>query len=290
MKVFLSWSGTTSHSLAIILRDWLPDVIQCLTPWVSSEDIDKGTRWATDIASELDASSYGIICLTEENVNAPWINFEAGALGKRFDSSHVSPILFNLRKSELKGPLVQFQLTVFEKDDMRKLMHSLNEAAGEKGIEPARLDKVFERWWPELETKLSALPVHNKEAVQPQDNPIERFGSILEELLDLTRSNHKILRDPATNNAGDLFAKLEILTERAATDSNMIDEMAVSLANLRMFIEAHRSVLEENDHFSTIDYSVASLEALCAFRRSHHRPRPTSIDPGLHSRLVKVKK
>ena len=75
MKVFISWSGTTSHKVAVLLRDWLPSVIQSIEPYVSSEDIDKGARWSTDIAGELHASTYGLICVTKNNTEAPWINF-----------------------------------------------------------------------------------------------------------------------------------------------------------------------------------------------------------------------
>lgn len=65
MKIFISWSGQDSLEIAKVLRDWIPNVIQVAEPYVSAEDIDKGTRWATDISKELDDSSYGIICLTK---------------------------------------------------------------------------------------------------------------------------------------------------------------------------------------------------------------------------------
>ena len=82
MKVFISWSGEKSHKIANILREWMPCVIQSIKPYVSSKDIDKGARWSTDIAKELEDSYFGIICVTKSNINAPWINFEAGALSK----------------------------------------------------------------------------------------------------------------------------------------------------------------------------------------------------------------
>ena len=76
MKVFISWSGTKSNKIAMIFRQWLPSVIQSLVPYVSSEDIDKGARWSTDIATELEDSTFGILCVTKENLNAPWLCFE----------------------------------------------------------------------------------------------------------------------------------------------------------------------------------------------------------------------
>jgi len=53
VKIFISWSGSLSRRVAEILRDWLPNVLQAVEPYVSSEDIDKGARWSVDISNEL---------------------------------------------------------------------------------------------------------------------------------------------------------------------------------------------------------------------------------------------
>jgi hypothetical protein len=131
MKVFLSWSGELSHKIAIELREWLPFVIQSVEPYVSSEDIDKGTRWSIDIAKELENSSFGILCVTPQNLDAPWLNFEAGALSKAFNTASVSPFLFGLKPSDLKkSPLLQFQSTLYDKKDFLKLIYSINNSLG----------------------------------------------------------------------------------------------------------------------------------------------------------------
>src|SRR5262245_54727881 len=99
MKVFLSWSGDLSHKVAMALQGWLPLVIQTLEPFVSTEDIEKGARWSVTLDEQLKLSSYGILCITHENINAPWLNFEAGALSKNVK---ISPFLFGIDRSDIK--------------------------------------------------------------------------------------------------------------------------------------------------------------------------------------------
>ncbi len=82
MKIFVSWSGDRSQALAQALRDWLPMVLHYAEPRLSQLDIAAGDRWANEVANELEASKFGIICITRENIIAPWILFEAGALAK----------------------------------------------------------------------------------------------------------------------------------------------------------------------------------------------------------------
>lgn len=165
MKVFISWSGAISHKVAIVLRDWLPHVIQSIEPYVSSEDIDKGARWSTDISEELEKSSFGIICVTKDNVDARWLNFEAGTLSRSVRKGRVAPFLFEVELSEItKSPLSQFQATTFKKDDVKKLLDSLNTAGDAPLLREDRLKTAFDTYWPELENKLNEIQVSEPEA------------------------------------------------------------------------------------------------------------------------------
>ena len=98
-KVFISWSGDSSQKVAETLREWIPSVIQAIDPWVSSQDIKPGNRWSDKIKKELDETSYGIICLTSDNLQSDWMHFEAGALAKSMkEDSKVCPYLFQVKK------------------------------------------------------------------------------------------------------------------------------------------------------------------------------------------------
>jgi len=167
MNVFISWSGKRSHQLALLLHDWLPSVIQAVRPYVSSEDILKGTRWPMDLARELEETAFGILCIVPGNADAAWLNFEAGALSKIVKDARVVPLLFGLGTSALVGhPLGQFQAAVFGKSDVLKTLKSMNERLGSAKLPDERLVRVFEQWWPKLEQDVQSVP--------PEDNPRER--------------------------------------------------------------------------------------------------------------------
>lgn len=109
MRVFLSWSGERSRAIAEVLKEWLPSVLQAIRPYFSPEDTTKGSRWASEIAKELEASRIALLVITPENQEAPWLLFEAGALSKNLDRSRVCPLLFGgMEPTDVKGPLVQF--------------------------------------------------------------------------------------------------------------------------------------------------------------------------------------
>jgi hypothetical protein len=196
MKIFVSWSGESSHGVALALKEWIPGVINAIVPYVSSEDIDKGARWAGRLAEELEGSNFGIICVTPDNVSTPWINFEAGALSK-LEQSRVTPFLFGMSSSELTGPLLHFQATRAERADVLRLMRDINEAAGNESISNSLLDRAFEVWWPDLDRRFAevraSLAKHSIDSIQEVKRSVD---DVLDEVLQLVRSQQRILRSP----------------------------------------------------------------------------------------------
>lgn len=196
MKVFISWSGDVSFQVATVLKEWIPCVIQDVEPYFSSEDIDKGARWSTDIARELESAAFGILCVTKDNLESKWLNFEAGALSKAIDKSKVCPLLYHLKPSDITdSPILQFQMTNVEKQDIFKLFKTINVSLGENGLEEARLEKVFGTFWPEMESAFSSIK-EEYEKENTKDVGEENTPKILEEMLELLRSQQMILKNP----------------------------------------------------------------------------------------------
>jgi len=183
-KVFISWSGDLSNKLADAVRQWLPGVLQFVKPYFTPSDIEKGTKWASDIAGELESSDIGIICLTKENLEKPWILFESGALSKNLDNSRVCTLLFGIDTTDLKGPLTTFQTTHFEKEDFKKLVKSINSTGGDSKLDDGVLDEVFEMWWGRLESQINEI-ISTHRGSDETEHRSER--DILEEILELSR-------------------------------------------------------------------------------------------------------
>jgi len=185
-NIFISWSGKRSLYIAKTLRDWLPNVIQAAVPFFSDEDIEKGTRGLTEVSKALEGMKIGIVCLTPENLNETWVNFEAGALSKMFsdDKARLCTYLLDVKPQQVKPPLGMFQWTRSEdKEDTRKLLYTINRAISEVPLSKDRLDGIFDTFWPQLETKLKQTPAPEK-IVDVSRGPDE----IMNEILSLCRN------------------------------------------------------------------------------------------------------
>jgi ribosomal protein L18E len=189
VKIFLSWSKERSKQVALFLHDWLQCVLQSSEPWMSDVDIDRGSLWTNDINGNLNISAAGIICLTKSNLNEPWILFEAGALSKGLESSRVCCLLIDLQPTDISGPLSQFNHTLPDKSNIRKLIFTLNERSDKK-LNQEILNKVFEMNWPTFEINLTKI-IKETEGDEKSIIPKRSEEEILNEILSTTRMLNK---------------------------------------------------------------------------------------------------
>jgi hypothetical protein len=191
VKVFISWSGERSHALGDALHDWIPLVLHYVEPWLSQADIEAGQRWAEQVAKELEASNFGVICVTRENVGSPWVLFEAGALAKSMQGSRVIPLLLDLEVRDITGPLAQFQAKKVERAGLLEVIQSLNGLAPHP-VPDERVIQLFDPLWPQLEKQVAAIPKPSGQAKHARPQP-----EILEELVTSVRSLDSRFREMA---------------------------------------------------------------------------------------------
>jgi hypothetical protein len=182
MRVFVSWSGDRSRAVAQHLHWWLQCVLQSTKPWISTSGIDRGSIWFSEIASQLHEAKVGIIVLTLENREKPWISFEAGALAKGLSTNRVCTFLVDLRPSDVTGPLAQFNHTLPDSDGVLRLIQTLNVASGESSLDDSVLRSVFATYWHQFETGFQEA-LHNhpgKPAAprSPEDMIVDVLGAV----------------------------------------------------------------------------------------------------------------
>jgi hypothetical protein len=233
MKVFLSWSGDSSKSLALLFKDWLPSIINQVETFMSAEDIEKGERWSAHLAKELEDTKFGIIFLTPDNINAPWILFEAGALSKVVESSKVAPILHGLNHSDLKGPLIQFQATTISKEEISKLLLSINASLGDDTLEEKIILRSLDVWWPKLEADIKDVSVNKAKP----DSKKEKLDSSIEEILINTRNSIK-----GNSEISEKIAEIIEFVKVAPPGSIMSPDHPV-WTDLLESLELHRSAM-----------------------------------------------
>jgi len=188
IEVFLSWSKQTSHKVAKAFKDWLPNIFPS-NCWMSSQDIGKGKPWFGSISEQLAKSEVCIICVTQENLDSHWLMYEAGAIAHAKHGKLVCPLLFKVTPSEISGsPLGQFQATITEKDDVLRLLLSMNNEIS-TSIPEGTLRAAFQNEWPKLQKALRRIELKAPEEILPKVSPVPQ--TLSEEANDVLRESLK---------------------------------------------------------------------------------------------------
>ena len=260
MKVFMSWSGARSHAVAEVLAWWVKCVLQAARPWISSEDLDRGSLWFSEINNSLSDTSVGIVCLTDENKDRPWVLFEAGALAKGLSNSRVCTFLIDLNPTDITDPLAQFNHTRKSQDDMKKLARTLNAALGANALDTNLLSDICDVYWPKFDEKFErALREHPPTAPKVARPEGDVLGDILENVRGM---NHRIRQLESGNDryfSSERTNSLEqhgTLRRRVRERLNSNHQIAIADELIEKILLAHQNNDISLDQ--TIDEFVAS--------------------------------
>ncbi len=176
-RIFISWSGQKSKQIARALKDTLEKKIFVdtgLECFVSDVDISSGDDWWAKLKTELRKSQLGIVCITKENLRAPWIYFEAGAMIAR--DLKLIPILINCDINALVStPIASKQLVDFyNQDKFIRMVKTINSELSLLQISDSVLDPLVALEYKELIKTLSptlkqlkAMRVFNEKYIYP---------------------------------------------------------------------------------------------------------------------------
>jgi hypothetical protein len=188
MRVFISWSGPRSRKVAEFLFGWLRKLPLAVSPWVSKEAINPGTRWEKELSEALEETRFGILCLTPENQLEPWICFEAGALAKTIEKTHVIPYLIDMKPQDLIHPLKQFQATEATKEDTWKMIKNIHKASGDETRSESDLSEAFEMWWPRLQEQIESAKEEVPEVGLKKEANLSEIKDSLDNVLVILES------------------------------------------------------------------------------------------------------
>ena len=195
LKVFISWSGSPSKEVAELLSENLPSIINVVEPFMSQRDIESGEQWSRRISAELDETSFGIFCLTRDNINAPWLHFEAGAVSKL--GGRVAGLLIgDLSPTDINNPLTQFQHRYFNERDFEKLILDINQITQFKD---EVIRKSLRAQWQELErqyqnilkTKYTVPVAKHRSTDDLIEEVLLRVRNVEKEVANIRRSSRK---------------------------------------------------------------------------------------------------
>jgi TIR domain-containing protein len=197
-QVFISWSGEASKRIATALVAFLKRVIQTAEPVFSARSIRAGRRWAVDLPQQLQSCDLGIICLTKDNLEAHWLLFEAGALGKSLEMARVIPYLVDVSVRELPEPLRQFQAKRATQQDTLDLVESVNAAVAEKCGQSWRqedyiLQDTVAGHWSDFESKVDKARERIVPVVQLKEIPgvTERTRQLIQDLKKFKKTHDR---------------------------------------------------------------------------------------------------
>lgn len=156
MKIFISWSGELGRNIAIIIKNWLPQINKEFNTFSSDEDIEKGSNWLNTIQKQLDETNFMINIITKDALKSKWQFYEFGTLYNNIGHSNIVSIIVDVNPNELPIPYSSLFLCDFSKPTFHKLVKKLNNESPIP-ISDKKIESKFKEYWPYLNNKYNKL-------------------------------------------------------------------------------------------------------------------------------------
>lgn len=207
MKVFLSWSGTYSRTHADIFREWIALIFPDIDFFISSQDIDMGERGIEKIEQNLSMYEFGVIFVSRESLNAPWLYYEAGALSRELKDARrrVAPLLIDCSISEIANtPLSFYQGCVLNREGVERICNSINQILARPRTENV-LGKSLDAFWPDFAARLERIEKPSEKKPRITNDLIIREIYDLKKIL--VRMQNRIESDEERQRRKEILAR-----------------------------------------------------------------------------------
>ncbi len=254
MRVFFIWSGQNSGKAAHALRELMRATVQGPEYFISDE-IEPGTLWRMALAGALNEADFGIILFTPDNIDNPWIHFEAGAIAKTVSTAQVIPLLIGLDASEISGPLSSFQSVRCDEDGVRKIVYAL---ASKNTSHEDVVSEIFDWKWPRAKTIFSELETEYESPIKKGVQPLSKEEQLLGELRSgdgmYFASNDEAWRQAEKHLHHIMtFFGLEGISAYASRGSDFkhlerTARVGIDVTGNSLSVESYKAVLELQEH------------------------------------------
>lgn len=164
--VFISWAGEPSRQIGTALQQLIALTVQNAKPWMSHEDILAGSDWSDEVRGHLKVATFGVLCLTPDNIDRPWVLYEAGAIGEKVGGSRVCPMIYGMSVDALRYPLKRFQAKPLTQPGVWDLVRAIHQSTDPPLLTEAQLRVSFDAHWPAFE-----LAIRGVETTVPAPEP-----------------------------------------------------------------------------------------------------------------------
>lgn len=185
LRVFVSWSTEPSREIAEAFQILLRKCVQSAEGWVSSRDIRPFSVWSQELDDQLAELVLGVLVITQDNLTAPWMLYEAGALANRATGGigGITCLLVDVRPTNVPQPLGRFQNVPVSREGVFELLLRIGELAPYPVVADD-LSTMLEAHWAAFAAAVDAArPKIGKPAADGERS--ER--AVLEEILTLVR-------------------------------------------------------------------------------------------------------